>query len=183
MNPGFKGNVTQKEDYHFFLPFGKKILLMIISQISFCLKIQKDKKFNNTIIGRHSVLLGSRNRHIWSKRITSTLSAYSVLSFCRWNSHVCGAPYWSRTYESSTEVKNFQTNVSLALQPVRLTIYFCLMSSMTEQIRLHSISSQKDPWDKLKTLFGTTSFTSCLSFIQTSPTQTRSHSTCSDRYQ
>ena len=32
------------------------------------------------------------------------------------------------------------------------------MSSMTEQIRLHSLPSQKDLWDKLKTLFGTTGF-------------------------
>ena len=58
-----KGNVTQKEDYHFFLPLGKKILLMFISQISFCLNTEK-QKFINTIIGRHSILLGSRNYHI-----------------------------------------------------------------------------------------------------------------------
>ena len=77
---------------------------MFISQISFCLNTER-QKFINTIIGRHSVLLGSRNRHIWSKRIIFTLSTYFVLSFCRWNSHVCGAPYWSRTYKSSTEVK------------------------------------------------------------------------------
>ena len=94
-----------KEDYHFFL-FGKKILLMIISQISFCLNTER-QKFNNTVIGHHSVLLGLRNYHIWSKHIISTLSAYSVLSFCRWNSHVCGTPCWSRPYKSSTEVKNF----------------------------------------------------------------------------
>ena len=32
-----------KEDYHFFLPLGKKILLMIISQISFCLNTERQK--------------------------------------------------------------------------------------------------------------------------------------------
>ena len=84
----------------------KKILLMIISQISFCLKTER-QKFINTIIGHHSVLLELRNYQIWSKHIISTLSAYFVLSFCRWNSHVCGTPCWSRPYKSSTEVKNF----------------------------------------------------------------------------
>ena len=36
-----KRNVTQKEDYHFFLPLGKKPLLMFISQISFCLNTER----------------------------------------------------------------------------------------------------------------------------------------------
>ena len=32
------------------------------------------------------------------------------------------------------------------------------MLPMTEQIRLHSLPSQKDLWDKLKAFFGTTGF-------------------------
>ena len=77
---GFKGNVTQKRITTSFSLFGKKILLMIISQISFCLNTER-QKFNNTVIGHHSVLLGSRNYHIWSKCIIFTLSAYFVLEF------------------------------------------------------------------------------------------------------
>ena len=157
-------------------------LSLMISQISFCLNNRKTK-FNNIVIGHYSILLGSRNYHIWSKCIISTISAYSVLRFWRWNSHVCGTPCWSRPYRSSTEVETSRQTYSWPYgYVIRLTIYFCFMSSMTEQIRLHSLLSQKDFWDKLKTFFGTTSFTSCLSFIQTSPTQTRSHPTCSDRY-
>ena len=41
MNPGFEGNVTQKRITTSFSLFGKKILLMIISQISFCLNTER----------------------------------------------------------------------------------------------------------------------------------------------
>ena len=56
INPGFKGNVTQKRITTSFSLFGKKILLMIISQIFFCLQTER-QKFNNTVNGHHSVLL------------------------------------------------------------------------------------------------------------------------------
>ena len=48
-------------------------------------------------------------------------------------------------------------------------MHFCLMSSMTEQIRLHSLPSQKDLWDKLKTFFGTTGFIAVLHLFNQVP--------------
>ena len=39
-----------KEDYHFFLPFVKKILLMIISQISFCLNTEKQSSLIPSLV-------------------------------------------------------------------------------------------------------------------------------------
>ena len=42
MNPGFKGNVTQKRITTSFSLSGKEILLMI-SQISFCLNTERQK--------------------------------------------------------------------------------------------------------------------------------------------
>ena len=80
----------------------KRLSLMIFSDL--LLFRYRKTKFNNTVIGHYSILLGSRSYHIWSKSIISMLSAYFVW-FCRWNSHVCGAPCWSRPYKSSTEVK------------------------------------------------------------------------------
>ena len=80
INPGFKGNVTQEEDYHFFLPFVQKTFVDDYFSDLLLFKHRKIK-FNNTVIGHHSILLGSRNYHIWSKCIISTLDAYSVLSF------------------------------------------------------------------------------------------------------
>ena len=38
-------------------------------------------KFDSTFIGRIPVLNGSKNYDVWSKRIISTLSAYSVWEF------------------------------------------------------------------------------------------------------
>ena len=38
-------------------------------------------KFDTTFIGRISVLSGLKNYDVWSKRIISTLSAYSVWEF------------------------------------------------------------------------------------------------------
>ena len=38
-------------------------------------------KFDSTFIGRIPVLTGSKNYDVWSKRIISTLSAYSVWEF------------------------------------------------------------------------------------------------------
>ena len=66
-----------KEDYHFFLPLDQKTF--VDDYFSDLLLFNNRKtKFNNTVTGHHSVLLGSRSCHIWSKCIISTLSAYSV---------------------------------------------------------------------------------------------------------
>ena len=76
INPGF----TVKEKLlRRGIPFISSLSLTIISQISFC--NTERQKFNNTVIGHHFVLLGSRNYNIWSKCIIFTLSAYFVLEF------------------------------------------------------------------------------------------------------
>ena len=129
---------------------------MIISQISFRLNTGKIK-FNNTVTGRHSILLGSRNYHIWSKRIISTLRAYSVLRTCRWNYHVCGAPCWSRPYKSSTEVKTSRQTYPWPYDQYdwRFTSVSCrLWLNRSAYILFHP----QRLLDKLKTFFGTTSF-------------------------
>ena len=45
-------------------------------------------KFDSTFIGRIPVLTGSKNYDVWSKRIISTLSAYSVWEFVVELSHM-----------------------------------------------------------------------------------------------
>ena len=82
-------------------------------------------------------------------------------------------PIWSRSYKSSTEVKTSRQTYPWPYGQYdwRFTSVSCrLWLNRSAYIPFHL---KKDFWDKLKTLFGTTSFTSCLSFIQTSPTQTR----------
>ena len=114
-------------------------------------------KFDSTFIGRIPVLLGLKNYDVWSKRIISTLSAYSVWEF------VDGTPTYA-ALPAGADLADRQQKWKLLdkciLGLMASTIDDSLLSHVvyewTDPLTFPSIS--KDLWDKLKTLFGTTGF-------------------------
>ena len=115
-------------------------------------------KFDNTFIGRISVLNESKNYDVWSKRIISTLSAYSVGEFVDGTLMYAVLPMGADLADRQQKWKLLDKHI------------LGLMASMIDDSLLsHVIYDWADPatfpsiskalWDKLKkTLFGTTSF-------------------------
>ena len=115
-------------------------------------------KFDNTFfIGCISVLNGSKNYDVWSKRIISTLSAYSVGEFVDGTLIYAVLPMGADLADHQQKWKLLDKHI------------LGLMASMIDDLLLsHVVYDWADPamfpsiskalWDKLKTLFGTTGF-------------------------
>ena len=179
MNPGFEGNVTQKRITTSFSLFGKKILLMIISQISFCLNTERQ---SSTILSLVTTLffldhgIAISGASISSLRLVLTLFWAFEDETLTYAALPAGADLTNRQQKWKLLDKRILGLTASIIDDLPLSH---VAYDWTDPLTFHSIS--KDFWDKLKTFFSTTGSTSHLSFIQTSPTQTHSHSSCSDR--
>ena len=113
-------------------------------------------KFNSTFIGRIPVLLGSKNYDVWSKRIISMLSAYSVWEFVDALTYAvlpAGADLADRQQKWKLLDKRI---LGLMASMIDDSLLSHVVYEWTNPLTFPSIS--KDLWDKLKTLFGTTGF-------------------------
>ena len=114
-------------------------------------------KFDTTFIGHIPVLFGSKNYDVWSKHITSTLSAYSVWEFVDGTLMYAALP-------AGADLADRQQKWKL----LDKCILGLMASTIDDLLLSHVVYEWSDPatfpsiskalWDKLKTLFGTTSF-------------------------
>ena len=114
-------------------------------------------KFDTTFIGHIPVLSGSKNYNVWSKHITSTLSAYSVWEFVDGTLMYAALP-------AGADLADRQQKWKL----LDKCILGLMASTIDDLLLSHVVYEWSDPatfpsiskalWDKLKTLFGTTSF-------------------------
>ena len=114
-------------------------------------------KFDSTFIGRIPVLTGSKNYDVWSKRIISTLSAYSVWEFVDGTLTYAALPVGA---DLADRQQKWQLLDKCILGLMASTIDDSLLTHVVYEwanpLTFPSIS--KALWDKLKTLFGTTGF-------------------------
>ena len=114
-------------------------------------------KFDSTFIGRIPVLIGSKNYDVWSKRIISTLSAYSVWEFVdgtlTYAALPAGADLADRQQKWQLLDKRILGLMASTIDDLLLTH---VVYEWANPLTFPSIS--KALWDKLKTLFGTTGF-------------------------
>jgi hypothetical protein len=114
-------------------------------------------KFDTTFIGRIPVLTGPKNYDVWSKRIVSTLSAYSVWEFVDGTLTYASLPAGQDLADRQQKWKLLDKRI-LGL----------MASTIDDSLLSHVIYDWADPatfpsiskalWDKLKALFGTTGF-------------------------
>jgi hypothetical protein len=114
-------------------------------------------KFDTTFIGRIPVLTGPKNYDVWSKRIVSTLSAYSVWEFVDGTLTYASLP-------AGQDLADRQQKWKL----LDKCILGLMASTIDDSLLSHVIYDWADPatspsiskalWDKLKALFGTTGF-------------------------
>ena len=114
-------------------------------------------KFDSTFIGRIPVLTGSKNYDVWSKRIISTLSAYSVWEFVDGTLTYASLPAGA---DLADRQQKWQLLDKCILGLMASTIDDSLLTHVVYKwanpLTFPSIS--KALWDKLTTLFGTTGF-------------------------
>ena len=114
-------------------------------------------KFNSTFIGRIPVLTGSKNYDVWSKRIISTLSAYSVWEFVDGTLTYAALPARADLADRQQKWKLLDKRIlGLMASTIDDSLLSHVVYEWTNPLTFPSIS--KDLWDKLKTLFGTTGF-------------------------
>ena len=114
-------------------------------------------KFDSTFIGRIPVLTGSKNYDVWSKRIISTLSAYSVWEFVDGNLTYAALPAGADLADRQQKWKLLDKRIlGLMASTIDDSLLSHVVYEWTDPLTFPSIS--KDLWDKLKTLFGTTGF-------------------------
>jgi hypothetical protein len=114
-------------------------------------------KFDTTFIGCIPVLTGPKNYDVWSKRIVSTLSAYSVWEFVDGTLTYASLPAGQDLADRQQKWKLLDKHI-LGL----------MASTIDDSLLSHVIYDWADPatfpsiskalWDKLKALFGTTGF-------------------------
>ena len=114
-------------------------------------------KFDNTFIGRIPVLLGSKNYDVWSKRIISTLSAYSVWEFVDGTLTYAALPAGADLADRQQKWKLLDKRIlGLMASTIDDSLLSHVVYDWADPVTFPSIS--KSLWDKLKTLFGTTGF-------------------------
>ena len=114
-------------------------------------------KFDSTFIGRIPVLTGSKNYDVWSKRIISTLSAYSVWEFVDGTLTYAALPARADLANRQQKWKLLDKRIlGLMASTIDDSLLSHVVYEWTDPLTFPSIS--KDLWDKLKTLFGTTGF-------------------------
>ena len=114
-------------------------------------------KFDFTFIGRIPVLTGSKNYDVWSKRIISTLSAYSVWEFVDGTLTYVALPAGADLADRQQKWKLLDKRIlGLMASTIDDSLLSHVVYEWTDPLTFPSIS--KDLWDKLKTLFGTTGF-------------------------
>ena len=115
-------------------------------------------KFDNTFIGRIPVLLGSKNYDVWSKRIISTLSAYSVWEFVDGTLMYAALPAGADLADRQQKWKLLDKRIlGLMANTIDDSLLSHVVYDWADPVTFPSIS--KSLWDKLKTLFSTTGFT------------------------
>ena len=180
MNPGFEGNVTQKRITTSFSLFGKKILLMIISQISFCLNTERQ---SSTILSLVTTLffldhgIAISGASISSLRLVLTLFWAFEDETLTYAALPAGADLTNRQQKWKLLDKRILGLTASIIDDLPLSH---VAYDWTDPLTFPSIS--KRPLGQAKDFLWHHWLCSRLSSLQASPTQTRSHSTCSDRY-
>jgi hypothetical protein len=115
-------------------------------------------KFDTTFIGRIYVLTGPKNYDVWSKRIVSTLSAYSVWEFVDGTLTYASLPAGQDLADRQQKWKLLDKHIlSLMASTIDDSLLSHVIYDWADPATFPSIS--KALWDKLKALFGTTGFT------------------------
>ena len=137
-------------------------------------------KFNNTFIGCIPVLLGLKNYDVWSKRIISTLSAYSVWEFTDRTLTYAVLPAGADLADRQQKWKLLDKGIlSLMASTIDDSLLSHVVYDWADPVMFPSIS--KTLWDKLKNSFR--HYWLCSHLMSTSLIQTCSHPTCSSRYE
>jgi hypothetical protein len=114
-------------------------------------------KFDNTFIGHIPVLTGPKNYDVWSKRIVSTLSAYSVWEFVDGTLTYASLPADADLADRQMKWKLLDKHIlSLMASTIDDSLLSHVIYDWADPATFPSIS--KALWDKLKALFGTTGF-------------------------
>ena len=114
-------------------------------------------KFNTTFIGHIPVLSGSKNYDVWSKRIISMLSAYSVWEFVDGTLMYAELPAGADLADHQQKWKLLDKHIlGLMASTIDDLLLSYVIYDWADPAMFPSIS--KALWDKPKTLFGTTGF-------------------------
>jgi hypothetical protein len=114
-------------------------------------------KFDTTFIGRIPVLTGPKNYDVWSKRMVSTLSAYSVWEFVDGTLTYTSLPAGADLADRQQKWKLLDKCIlGLLASPIDDSLLSHVIYDGADPTTFPSIS--KALWNKLKAFFGTTGF-------------------------